>query len=432
MCDTIVALPSTTARGAVLFGKNSDRERNEAQAVAFVPAAEHQSDATLHCTYIDIPQARRTHATLLCRPFWMWGAEMGANEHGVVIGNEAVHAPTPAQQQPALTGMDLLRLGLERGATAAEALDVVIALLERHGQGGNCGYLAPRFYNNAFIIADGREAFVLETVARDWVVQRAAGGRSISNAYSIGVAYDRASRGMTAPEMMARMGGHGARGLTDLQQDAASQGRARCDRSTALLRGVQGRVETADMIAILRDHGTGDPSWHPQAASGRTICMHAADARRGGQTVNSLVSQLHAGHAMHWVTGTAAPCLSIFKPVLFGVPVPAHGPSPAARCDPATLWWRHEQMHRAMLPDLPGALDAIRAERDALEATFRGRIATVMDAPQAERARVVDACWAEAAATEARWHRSIRASRVAPLPAYRAAWQEMDRLAVLG
>ena len=34
-----------------------------------------------------------------------------------LIGNEALHAKTPAQRKPALTGMDLVRLGLERGAT---------------------------------------------------------------------------------------------------------------------------------------------------------------------------------------------------------------------------------------------------------------------------------------------------------------------------
>src|SRR6266487_2103383 len=111
MCDTIVALPGTTATGGVLFGKNSDRERNEAQAVEFIPRARHADDTRVACTYVGIPQVRQTYAALLCRPFWIWGAEMGANEHGVVIGNEAVHARIPPQQQPSLIGMDLLRLG---------------------------------------------------------------------------------------------------------------------------------------------------------------------------------------------------------------------------------------------------------------------------------------------------------------------------------
>ena len=35
-----------------------------------------------------------------------------------------------------LLGMDLLRLGLERAATAAEAVDIITALLERHDEHG--------------------------------------------------------------------------------------------------------------------------------------------------------------------------------------------------------------------------------------------------------------------------------------------------------
>src|SRR5262249_52735948 len=122
MCDSFVVLPPRTAGGAMLFAKNSDRERNEAQALELHAAATH-APGDLKCTYITIPQAARTNAVILSRPCWMWGAEMGANEHGVVIGNEAMHSETGPPEGDALTGMDLLRLALERAETAKAAVD---------------------------------------------------------------------------------------------------------------------------------------------------------------------------------------------------------------------------------------------------------------------------------------------------------------------
>lgn len=437
MCDTIVALPGTTATGSVLFGKNSDRERNEAQAVEFFPRAQHAAGAHVDCTYIAIPQVRETHAALLCRPFWIWGAEMGANEHGVVIGNEAVHARIPPQQDPALIGMDLLRLGLERAATATEAVEIITALLEQHGQGGSCGHLAPRFYHNSFIIADPRKAYVLETVGRMWVVESADSVRSISNAYSITRNFIRASADLV-DHARAQGWCHDAADLdvaaafSDLKQDTISQGRARCARSTTLLQRASGQLQAADMMAILRDHGAAagaDPDWHPQDAATRTICMHAAGADRGGQTVGSLVSELRSDRVIHWVTATAAPCTSIFKPVLPGVAVPAHGARPTDRFDPRTLWWRHEQLHRGMLGDFTINLAAIQAERDALEAAFRSRIDGVLaDGTDAERAQAVAECWADADATERRWFDELDAGVVNTM---RPGWSEMNRLAGL-
>ena len=170
MCDTLTALSASTARGATLFAKNSDRERNEAQLLEMTPRR--VGGGPLRATYITVEDAPATHACLLSRPFWMWGAEMGVNEHGVAIGNEALHARIPAQRKRALTGMDLVRLGLERAATAQQAVEVITGLLEQYGQGGDCGHLGRFYYDNGFIIADPHEAFVLETAGRWWAVEQ--------------------------------------------------------------------------------------------------------------------------------------------------------------------------------------------------------------------------------------------------------------------
>jgi hypothetical protein len=66
------------------------------------------------CTYIEIDQAPSTYPCILSKPDWMWGAEMGANSEGVVIGNEAVWnrlSDPKVDLVPRLLGMDLLRLG---------------------------------------------------------------------------------------------------------------------------------------------------------------------------------------------------------------------------------------------------------------------------------------------------------------------------------
>nr|XP_037285486.1 secernin-2-like isoform X3 [Rhipicephalus microplus] len=173
-CDTFVALPPATRNDCVVFGKNSDRPAGEVQEVVYVPKTHHDASAKLQCTYIEVDQVFETCAVMLSKPAWMWGAEMGANEHGVCIGNEAVftHLNGPDDQTERLLGMDLVRLGLERGKTAREALDVIVALLEKYGQGGPCSDTDPSFtYHNSFLIADCTEAWVLETAGKLWAAE---------------------------------------------------------------------------------------------------------------------------------------------------------------------------------------------------------------------------------------------------------------------
>ena len=69
------------------------------------------------------------------------------------------------------------RLGLERGATAKEALDVIVTLLEEHGQGGNYYEDANscHSFQSAYLIVDREEAWVLATVGKYWAAEKITG-----------------------------------------------------------------------------------------------------------------------------------------------------------------------------------------------------------------------------------------------------------------
>ena len=342
MCDTLVRVLADR----VLFAKNSDRDANEAQLLDWQPRRAHAPGAQLRCTWIGLPQARETHAVLLSRPFWMWGAETGTNEHGVTIGNEAVFTRQPYALS-GLTGMDLLRLGLERADTAERAVEVITSLLEEHGQGGGCGLENPGFtYHNSYIVADPRTAFVLETAGRRWEAQR------ITDAWSI-------SNGLTLPSM-AREG--------DTLRTLVSACRWRRRRT---LPAAEQATDVGDLMRALRDHGDdGRPHYHLLNGAMHAPCMHAGGLLVGSQTTASWVAELRPDGAQHWVTATAAPCTGLFKPVRVGEPLDL-GPAPTDRADTDSLWWRHERLHRAALRDPVRLLPLFAVERDAVEARWR-------------------------------------------------------------
>lgn len=421
----------------MLFGKNSDRQRNEAQAVERHSRAEHPLGSQVRCSFITIPQVPSTHAILICRPFWIWGAEMGANEHGVVIGNEGLIARSPSPEKNALTGMDLVRLALERACTAAQAAEVITTLLEKYGQGGNCGHLNPSYYNNGFVIADSSEAFVLETIERDWVLERVSDVRTASNVYSIERGAERVSAGLkrlildsgwstdTEPNFAAA--------LQNIHTNHIATAGERRKYSTSLLASRNGQLRATDMMAVLRDHGSlrnCSPNWRAECLTERTVCMHAGAADCTAQTVGSMVSELRSGESVHWVTGTSAPCTAIFKPLFIDVSVPMHGGALTDRFDPQTLWWRHERLYRAaLLGGLEEFISKIRPERDSIEERFHARIMDVMSGgSNADRAQVVTSCWKEAIEAEDAWYAQMNAR---PLPrevTQLAEWVRMSEL----
>lgn len=391
MCDTMMAI----VPGRVLFGKNSDRDPNEAQFLSWHPARMHAPGEAVRCTHLTIRQAVATNAIVLSRPFWMWGAEMGANQHGLVIGNEAVFTDEP-YAEVGLTGMDLVRLALERAATAADAVSTIGALLEQHGQGGGCGHEHPQFrYHSSFLIADARGGFVVETVGRRWVAHAVTGATSISNA-------------LTLPELRRH------RDRLRSWVAAADVRRACTHAAAARARSV------ADLFAALRDHGGRPrPRYRWRNGAMAAPCMHAGGVIASSQTTASWVAELAPAGARHWVTATAAPCLSLYKPISVDDPLDL-GPPPRDRDDGRSLWWRHERLHRRVIGDAAQCA-AIAGERDALEAAW-------LAAPPRPAA-----AFAEHAQLIERW--LVRAEASPPIddrPRYaRRYWQVRERRARL-
>ena len=375
MCDTFLALPSMTADGSLIFGKNSNREPNEAQALEYHPAREFGTAAKVHCTYLAIPQVREIYATLISRPFWMWGAEMGANEKGVVAGNQAVFTRMPLMKSGGLTGMDLIRLALERSADAPQALNTIVQLLADFGQGGICGYEDKRFaYHNSFIIADPREGWVLETAGHLWAALRIKNCYSISNGLTLGEGFDESH-----PELIetARKKGwlkkrqtfHFARCYSDWFYTTFSASRRRRGRSLELMKKFGGSLGVASAIQILRDHQ--GPDYQPDSHFlGNRICAHAANklARNATQTTGSLIAHLLPDRQTYFATGTAAPCTGLFKPIWFGKTVlPQNEPAPTAAYNPESLWWFHERLHRSLLGNYSRGIARFSSQRDDLE-----------------------------------------------------------------
>ncbi len=410
-CDTVVALGDATADGSVLLAKNSDRPSREAQRLVGQSALTHAEGATVPCQYLAVPQVARTAALIGSQPYWLWGFEHGLNEHGVAIGNEAIHTRETSQES-GLLGMDLVRLGLERGTTARNALEVMTTLLEQFGQGGSASHHATVFYDNSFLIADPYEAWVLETAGRRWVARHLTqGSYAISNCPTIGTTYDHAS-----PDLVAYAEGRGwwprgrrpfdfAAAYTDPDHPGLSGARCRLARSRHHVAPErQGTLTVGDMAAVLRDHGphsdeSGRPLPWPTGWDEATVCAHGP--AEGSATAASMVTRLVAGDRPTYWASMGPPCTGVFLPSWVDTaPAAPLGHADEEPSD-ASPWWRYRRVWEAVAAAADPALAVarVRAAWRPLEERPGEQLAALgTDASTEARRRVSEDAWAGATA----------------------------------
>ncbi len=284
MCDTIGIINKDRA----LFGKNSDRSPNESQVIEFIERHKTVSDK-VKLTYIEIKEVKEVYSILISRPSWIWGAEMGVNEYGVCIGNEAIFT-TRVCKNKGLIGMDLVRLGLERSKTALEAVNVIKDLIAKYGQGGNCGFDHQFLYNNSFLIMDKKELYIVETEMKQFKILK-KDKATISNCLC------EQDNNIKENQIITYF----------------SKAKERQKQTYSKIEEVK---EVKDIFKILRTHNIQDNKVFCKY-SVSSPCMHAGGIV-GDHTTSSFVVELINDDINVWFTGTSCPCMSVFKYWKFG------------------------------------------------------------------------------------------------------------------
>ncbi len=373
MCDSVVATGAHTAVGVTLFAKNSDRKQGECQPFVQFPAALHPRGATVQCTHASIPQVAETYRVMGHSPWWVWGFEQGVNEYGVAIGNHTIFSREPVEKTPGLIGMDLVRLGLERGRDAREALEIIAALVETNGQGGSAFAPGEAGYHNSFLIADSECAWALETSGRRWAARRVEIG-ALSNHFTLDTGWNIGSRDL---ESFARAEGWW-RGSGRVDVSVAyrnphvpprlSEGRRR--RSLELLEQGRGRHDVDTFQTLLRDHLGGGLAPPTDATTDDeryfTLCMHSEPI---GTTTASMVAPLPTDRVAPWPIWISygTPCTATFIPVYLEGALPAVLARGGESFEDDSAWWIFERLRESASRDFARYTPLLREGWSVLE-----------------------------------------------------------------
>ena len=399
-CDTWVALPDATRAGITMLGKNSDRPAFDSQPLVLHAQETWPSGSVIELGRLSIPQVETTHATLGSQPYWCWGYEEGINGFGVAIGNEGVWTRPllemltelqAGQDLPlGLTGMDLVRLALERAKTAAEAVAVIGALLEEHGQLGSgipTTGLPAGAYDNTYIIADAKEAWILETAGREWVARRVDSGvASISNDLSIGAAFDLQSSHLIPRAIEKGWWSESSGSAFDFAsayRDPSPIGQGKTERSfvrseasRCLLEEQAGTIDVPWMMRVGRDRSSAPPIDQPMTASSCVAVLPAADVglpifwwAPARPSVSCYIPFfVHASHLPDLVSSPGTHTGGVVAPSRV---------APDAYSD-ASYWWIFRDLADLATNGATDETDRVRAAFDPLEDAFAQELPRVL------------------------------------------------------
>ena len=266
-----------------------------------------------------------------------------------MIGNEAQGSKNAEFEKTGILGLDLVRLGLERGATAREAIKVITSLLEIYGQNANASQLTDRRYENSYLLVDGSEIWLLETAGREWVAKRISDRIGISNCYSTEEVFE-----LSSPKVEST-----ARKSRWLAPDepfnfakAYTKPAIRQTLAVPRMRRLNKLLHTTDihnlqtLKSVLRDHFGGEITeerFSPSSATFFSVCMHMM-CWGESETAASLISHTDCvlGVVSRWAA--AQPCQSVYLPIYLTGYIPKPLTVGGDHYSPESFWWRFKRL----------------------------------------------------------------------------------------
>lgn len=285
--------------------------------------------------------------------------------------------------------MELIRLGLERGKTAAEALKIMTDLVEAYGQWGSGVPMSDTIegsYNNSYIIADSKEAYILETAGNLWAARKVdRGTAAISNELSIRTDFTHTADKLIDNAIEKGWWPEEKRASFDFAQAYINQANPRQVSHIRVQRARQMLAEAAatqdgigvnSMKKILRDHYEDTflegPLFNPSSPDFLTICMHDSVAGfTWGNTASSMVAVLPDDEdhlpVMWWAP--VVPCCSIYIPLFIdagGLPeyLTKAGTYGKTLCAPSDVTAEDTYQEGSFWWDIRALLDTINCDSD--------------------------------------------------------------------
>ena len=250
--DMAVALGTATSNGSTLIGIN--QFGSESTTLRYLPRREHAAGEQVNHPRAVLPEVRQAAAVLGAQPPGSWGLAHGCNEYGLFLGRTAWHSRLAESGDPtrAVDGNDLVRLVLERSQSACQALDLLTEAIERHGQSGPGG-------DSVFLVADAREAFVVEAAGNHWGLHVCHSTRAVCDVGLVRQDWHRLSRGLGEmvldrkwwPEDGTKLDFHDA--LLEPETDER-EGLRRWSRATLALAQQEGAIDSSSLRRMLAEH----------------------------------------------------------------------------------------------------------------------------------------------------------------------------------